>query len=62
MTIWRMRIAGWIPKARNTHSEYVIIIAFPLFIWYHGATLALDFICCVHLQEVQLRSPFKSKT
>ena len=22
MTIWRMRIACWIPKATNTHSEY----------------------------------------
>jgi hypothetical protein len=25
MTIWRMRIACWIPKATNTHSEYVIL-------------------------------------
>jgi hypothetical protein len=23
MTIWRMRIAWWIPKATNTHSEYI---------------------------------------
>ena len=30
MTVWHMRIACWIPKATNTHSEYVIIIAFPL--------------------------------
>jgi len=30
MTIWRMRIACWIPKTTNTPSEYVIIIAFPL--------------------------------
>jgi hypothetical protein len=30
MAIWRMRIACWIPKATNTHSEYVILIAFPL--------------------------------
>jgi len=30
MTICRMRIACWIPKATNTHSEYVILIAFPL--------------------------------
>jgi hypothetical protein len=30
MTIWCMRIACWIPKATNTHSEYVILIAFPL--------------------------------
>ena len=30
ITTWRMRIASWIPKATNTHSEYVILIAFPL--------------------------------
>ena len=30
MTVWRMRIAGWIPKATDTNSEYVIFIAFPL--------------------------------
>jgi hypothetical protein len=30
MTIWRMRIACWIPKAIDTHSEYVIRTAFPL--------------------------------
>ena len=30
VTIWRMRIAYWIPKATNTHSVYVIHIAFPL--------------------------------
>ena len=26
----RMRFALWIPKATNTHLEYVILIAFPL--------------------------------
>jgi len=30
MTIARMRIACRIPKATDTHSVYVIIIAFPL--------------------------------
>jgi len=30
ITIWRMRIACWIPKATDTHSEHVILIAFPL--------------------------------
>jgi len=30
MTIWRMRIACWIPKATDTHSEYVTLTAFPL--------------------------------
>jgi hypothetical protein len=28
-TIWRMRIACRIPKATNTHSQYVIFTAFP---------------------------------
>ena len=28
MAIWRTRMACWIPKATNTHSEYVILIAF----------------------------------
>ena len=27
--IWRMRLACWIPKATDTHSEYSVIIAFP---------------------------------
>ena len=30
-----MRIACWIPKAINTHSEYVTFIAFPLQQWLH---------------------------
>jgi hypothetical protein len=29
MKIWRMPIAYWIPKAANTHSEYVTFIHFP---------------------------------
>jgi len=27
MTIWRMRIACWIPKTINTHSEYILLTA-----------------------------------
>ena len=30
MTIWRMRIACWIHKATNTHSEYIMLVDFPL--------------------------------
>jgi len=30
MIIWRMRIACWLTKATDTHSEYVIRIALPL--------------------------------
>jgi hypothetical protein len=33
MTILCMRIACWITKSTNTHSQYVIIIAFPLQQW-----------------------------
>jgi len=33
MTTWRMRIARWITKVTNTHSEYAIVIAFQLQIW-----------------------------
>jgi hypothetical protein len=35
MTILRMRIVCWVPKATNIHSEYVILIAFPLIQWFH---------------------------
>jgi hypothetical protein len=34
-TIWRMRIAFWIPKAINTHAEYLILLALPLQQWLH---------------------------
>jgi hypothetical protein len=30
MTVWRMRIERCIPNATDTHSEYVLLIAFPL--------------------------------
>jgi len=30
VTIWRMRIACWINNTIDAHSEYVILIAFPL--------------------------------
>jgi len=38
MTLWRTRIASWIPKATDTHSEYVILFAFPLQQWLHENT------------------------
>jgi hypothetical protein len=30
ITIWRMHVACWVPKATNAHAEYLIFIAFPL--------------------------------
>ena len=49
MTIWCMRIACWIPKATNTHWEYVIHIAFPLQQWLHerATMLHYTYIACL---------------
>jgi hypothetical protein len=41
MTIWRTHIACWIPKAKNTLSEYVILIAFLLQQGLHKHSSAL---------------------
>ena len=35
MAVRRMRIACWIPKATDSHSECVTNIAFPLQPWLH---------------------------
>ena len=47
-TIWRKRIACWIPKATNTHSQYVILIAFPQQQWLHerASLLRYTYIAC----------------
>jgi len=39
--IWRMRIAWWTRKATNTHSECVILIAFPIQQRLHERTSVL---------------------
>ena len=41
MTIWRMRIARWILKATDPHSEYVILIPLPQQQWLYEHTLVL---------------------
>ena len=51
LTIWRMRIACWIPMATGTHSEDVILIVFPLQQWLHECALVLTLhvlylVCC----------------
>ena len=49
MTICRLRIACWIPKATNTLSEHVTPTDFPLQQWlYHSAyTLRYTYIACI---------------
>jgi hypothetical protein len=51
MTIWRKRIACWIPTAINTHSEHVILIALPLQQWLHkhASLLRCTSIACLVL-------------
>jgi hypothetical protein len=39
-----MRIALWITKATNAHSEYVIVIAFPLQQWLHEREAMLRYM------------------
>jgi len=48
MTTCRMRIACWIPKATNTHSENVILIPFPLQQRLHesASVLCFMFVAC----------------
>ena len=58
VTIGHMCIARWITKSKNTHSEYVILIAFPLQQWLEKRSLVLRcstlavlyvYVCTVHL-------------
>jgi hypothetical protein len=45
-----MRIACWIPKATETHSEYVILIAFPPQQWLHERSSGLRYTHIVLFQ------------
>jgi hypothetical protein len=60
ITIWRLRIAFWIPKATNTQLEYVILIAFPLQRWLYDAPqsyiIRTNKQSCSELRK-QIRSP-----
>ena len=49
MTTWRIRISCWIPKATETHSEYIIFIAFALQRWLRERTslLRYTYIACL---------------
>ena len=48
-TIWRVCIACWIPKAINTHSECIILIAFQLQQWLHKCISMLQYTYIVSL-------------
>ena len=39
MALWRMRIARWIPKARDPQTVYVTLITFPQDLWLRERAL-----------------------
>ena len=57
MTTWGMRIACWIPKATNTHSEYVILIAFSTVTVVTRTRLNVPYTYIGCLVEFQLTQP-----
>jgi hypothetical protein len=55
MAIWRMRIARWIHKATETHSEYVILKGFfPQQKWLHKSASILRYthIACIVVYNI----------
>jgi len=48
MTIWHMHIACCLTKATDIHSEYVILIAFPLQQWLHECTSMFNVILYIY--------------
>ena len=46
MHVWRMRIARRLTKATNTHTQYVIVIAFSLQQWWQERASVLR--CYAH--------------
>ena len=44
MTIWCVHIACWVTVATNTHSDYVILIAFPLHQWLYICSSVFRYI------------------
>ena len=55
MNEWCMRIACWIPKVTNKHSEYAELIALPLPQWGYEDTSALRFKSVLFYFEIQWR-------
>jgi hypothetical protein len=65
MAIWCMGTACWIPKATDTHSEYVILIASPPQEWLHEHASMLRytyiaFVVYVLVSSILSSDPFRS--
>jgi len=63
MAIWRVHVACWIPKATYRHSDYVILIAFPLQHRLHerSSMLRYTYIACLVFFSSVLRTETRLK-
>jgi len=61
MTMWRMRIAFWIPEATSAHSEYVILLDFPLLQWLleRISVLRYTYLACLVFSYLSNRNFIK---
>jgi len=59
ITIWCVRMACWIPKAKNPHSEYVILL---LFCCNNGCTNAAQCYITVHYLSCYTNLVFQDST
>jgi hypothetical protein len=57
--IRRMRFTWWINKATNTHSEYLILNAFPLQHWLHERATVLHYVYIASLYIYEITSHIK---
>ena len=57
MMIRPLRLACWISKATNTHSEYEILIAFPLQQWLQERTSVLRYTYIASVDIFELAQP-----
>ena len=55
MAIWRSRFACWVPKATNTHSKPLILIAVPQQQWLREGASVLRYTFSACLVPPQLR-------
>jgi hypothetical protein len=59
--IWHMRIVFLLTKATDTHSEYVILVDFPLQQWLLkcASVLCYMYIACLVSNTINVLSPIK---
>jgi hypothetical protein len=57
MTIWCMRSACWVTKATKTHSDYVVIMNFPLQRWLRerASMSRCTYAACLDIFKLLLR-------